>query len=164
MTTKMTTDEPSTRVIAKSRLLRPALLTLIAATALLAAGCGAVGQVSAKDGNASRGKTLFSGTGTCGSCHTLADAGTKGTIGPNLDDAFRYDKKQGFDLSTIRDVVRGQIAYATLHPSAGGPGMPSDLVNGQDARDVAVYVAACSGNDLPEVKQACTDALAVDAG
>ena len=32
------------------------------------------------------GKALFASAG-CGSCHTLADAGSSGTVGPNLDDA-----------------------------------------------------------------------------
>ena len=31
------------------------------------------------------GKTIFTGVGSCGSCHTLADAGTTGTVGPNLN-------------------------------------------------------------------------------
>ena len=31
------------------------------------------------------GKSIF--TSTCGGCHTLADAGTTGTVGPNLDQA-----------------------------------------------------------------------------
>jgi hypothetical protein len=89
---------------------------------------------------------------TCGSCHKLADAGTQGTIGPNLDEAFRYDKCQGFQESTIRDVVRGQIAYATSNPGTsdpvtGGPvtGMPDNLLRGQQARDVSVYVAKVAG-------------------
>jgi cytochrome c oxidase subunit II len=34
-----------------------------------------------------QGKTLF--TQQCGSCHTLADAGTSGQVGPNLDDALK---------------------------------------------------------------------------
>jgi mono/diheme cytochrome c family protein len=75
----------------------------------------------------------------CASCHTLADAKAQGKIGPNLDDAFSSDKSQGFSEQTIRDVVRGQIAY----PEAP---MPSNLVEGQDANDVATYVAKCSGN------------------
>jgi cbb3-type cytochrome c oxidase subunit III len=33
--------------------------------------------------NATSGKDIF--TANCGSCHTLADAGTNGTVGPNLD-------------------------------------------------------------------------------
>ena len=31
------------------------------------------------------GKSIFAST--CGGCHTLADAGTSGTVGPNLDQA-----------------------------------------------------------------------------
>ena len=40
------------------------------------------------------GKQVFSQT--CASCHTLAAAGTSGTIGPNLDDAFCAVREQGF--------------------------------------------------------------------
>jgi mono/diheme cytochrome c family protein len=85
---------------------------------------------------------------TCGACHTLADAGTKGTIGPNLDNAFAADKSKQFASSgteqTIRDIVRGQIAYAESDPGTGHPGMTPDLLRGQQARDVAVYVARCA--------------------
>jgi mono/diheme cytochrome c family protein len=93
-------------------------------------------------GDAAAGKKLFQNK--CGSCHTLADAGTKGTIGPNLDDAFRADKAQGFNLSTMRDLVRGQIAYPESDPGTGHPGMTPNLLHGQQARDVAVYVAQCA--------------------
>ena len=67
-------------------------------------------------------------------------------IGPNLDDAFHSVRvKQGFEESTIRDVVRGQIAYPTVDPPAGGEGMPANLVTGADADAVASYVAAVAG-------------------
>jgi len=127
--------------------------------ALLGAGCGAVSHIPASEvttANIARGKALFKST--CGSCHTLANAGTTGTIGPNLDNAFRSDKCQGFNESTIRDVVRGQIAYAASSTgvaqnvsgkgvNAGpGTGMPDNLVRGQQAKDVAVYVAQVAGN------------------
>ena len=74
----------------------------------------------------------------------MADANASGTIGPNLDNAFRYDKLQGFHISTIEDVVRGQIAYATQDFGTGVTGMPANILRGQQARDVAVYVAKCS--------------------
>lgn len=32
-----------------------------------------------------QGKSIFTGEGGCGACHTLADAGTTGTVGPKLD-------------------------------------------------------------------------------
>jgi cytochrome c553 len=64
---------------------------------------------------------------TCGGCHTLADAGTKGAVGPNLD-----------DLKPDAARVEHQIAV-------GGGAMPPKLLTGQDAKDVAAYVAAVAG-------------------
>jgi mono/diheme cytochrome c family protein len=97
-------------------------------------------------GNAANGKQLF--VKTCGGCHTLAAAGTSGTAGPNLDDAFAADKGPDFrskgTIQTIRDLVRGQIAYAESDPGTGKPGMPPNLLRGQQAKDVAVYVAQCA--------------------
>jgi cbb3-type cytochrome c oxidase subunit III len=124
-------------------------IALVASAALLAlAGCGSEGHVE-DPGNATAGKQMF--VASCGSCHTLADAGTKGVIGPNLDDAFRSVRvEQGFDESTIRDVVRGQIAYPTEHPPSGEPGMPANLVEGDDADAVASYVAAVAGLPVKE--------------
>jgi mono/diheme cytochrome c family protein len=90
-------------------------------------------------GDTSKGKQLF--TEKCASCHTLADAKSQGTIGPNLDDAFSSDKEQGFSEQTMADVVRGQIAYADPE----GP-MTPNLVRGSDADSVALYIAKCAGN------------------
>ena len=122
---------------------RAALLAV--AVALVAASCGSEGHVeNASSGN---GEALFKEH--CGQCHTLADAGTQGRIGPNLDDAFEHVRSdepgQGFDESTIRDVVRGQIAYPVEEPPTGEPGMPADLVEGEDADAVASYVASVAG-------------------
>jgi mono/diheme cytochrome c family protein len=119
---------------------RPAVAALLAATAVAAAGCGAVARVTS--GDPAAGKSVFKAN--CGSCHTLANAGTSGTIGPNLDAAFGPDKKQGFREQTIRDIVRGQIAYSDPNTGTGSPGMPSNIVRGQQAKDVAVYVAKCA--------------------
>jgi cbb3-type cytochrome c oxidase subunit III len=68
----------------------------------------------------------------------LAAAGSQGTIGPNLDDAFAADRRQGFKQSTIQNVVLDQIRLAAAP-------MPKNLVKGQDAQDVAAYVAAVAG-------------------
>jgi mono/diheme cytochrome c family protein len=110
-------------------------LRLIAPLALVAAlavtGCG---KRQAPD--LVKGKQLFAGKATCGSCHTLARANTKGMVGPNLDDAFAADKRDGLGNTTIRDFVLNQISY----PRRGSL-MPGMLVKGQNARDVAAYVA-----------------------
>ena len=117
---------------------------------LLASGCGTGGP--AKGGTASHGKDLFRGVGQCASCHTLADAGSRGQIGPNLDEAFRQSRSEGIKRSSIQNVVLDQIRYPTK-----GSGMPANLVKGQDAEDVAAYVALCAAAD-PKVaadKSAC---------
>jgi mono/diheme cytochrome c family protein len=118
--------------------------------ALAGAGCGALGYTSGK-ADRQNGKKLFvngkNGKPGCGSCHALADAGTTGTIGPDLDTAFAQALKTGMTESTIRQVVRGQIAYAITTTSTGAPGMPKNLVTGNDARDVAAYVAAAVVKD-----------------
>jgi len=86
-----------------------ALLLLALAIGLLAAGCldgtettatadtvvGTLPEAPASggsdipalalEGDAAAGKALF--TTNCGGCHTLADAGTSGAVGPNLDDS-----------------------------------------------------------------------------
>ena len=122
------------------------VVTLLAAAALLVAGCGGEETTGQEGANRSKGKTLFvSGAGgeqSCGSCHTLLDAGTAGTIGPNLDQALGYSCAQGFEESTIYSGVLGQIDLAQGT-------MPPDLVTGQDAVDVAAYVASVAGKDVP---------------
>ena len=120
------------------------MVGLVGLVAAVSAGCGAVGRVTSGDPVA--GKKLFQAK--CGSCHTLADAGTTGTIGPNLDEAFAADKSKIFrsagTVQTIRDLVRGQIAYPESDPGTGHPGMTPNLLHGQQARDVAFYVAQCA--------------------
>jgi hypothetical protein len=64
---------------------------------------------------------------TCGGCHTLADAGTHGTVGPDLD-----------QLKPDEQTVANQIKN-------GGGAMPAGLLTGQDLTDVAAYVAAVAG-------------------
>ena len=115
---------------------------LIAAliTALAASGCGTTGLSEAGTGDTTRGKELFKQK--CGQCHVLADAGTPGVIGPNLDDAFRQSRADGIGERTIQSVVRGQISYPVEEPPTGTAGMPADIVTGDDAESVAAYVAS----------------------
>jgi cbb3-type cytochrome c oxidase subunit III len=103
---------------------------------LLLAGCGTGGMAPAH-ADQQNGQKLFTSTG-CGGCHVLAAVGSQGSTGPNLDDAFAGSRKQGFKQSTIENVVLDQIREAN-------PPMPRNLVKGQDAVDVAAFVAAVAG-------------------
>lgn len=122
----------------KLRGLAGACAALVAA--LAATGCGTTGLPEAGTGDTTRGKELFKEK--CAQCHTLADAGTVGVIGPNLDDAFRQSRADGLGERTIQSVVRGQISYPVEEPTTGLPGMPADIVTGDDAESVAAYVAS----------------------
>ncbi len=124
----------------------------LAAAALLAAGCGVGGVASgAQRPDTQNGQQLF--TQKCAACHTLAAAGTNGTIGPNLDNAFAVDRQQGYAESSIENVVLDQIrlgsgpiaTYTTNKKFTTQTPMPANLVTGQDAVDVAAYVASVAG-------------------
>jgi mono/diheme cytochrome c family protein len=96
----------------------------------LALPLGACGR---DDSDLTNGKAHF--VEKCGSCHTLARAGTAGTQGPSLDAAFQTALADGIDRDTVEGIVHKQI----LHPRRNSI-MPAGLVKGDDARDVAAYV------------------------
>jgi len=113
-------------------------VVFIVAAVLLALTVAACGRDDPPD--LANGKSLFIGEGTCGSCHALARAGTKGTQGPDLDQAFAQARRDGINADTVEGVVIRQIA----HPRRNSI-MPADLVEGDDARDVAAYVGEAAG-------------------
>ena len=125
-------------------------LVFVCAAALLAAGCGTGGRASSHV-DVTNGEKLFKTSGQCAACHTLAAAGATATVGPNLDDAFAGDRAQHFKQSTIQNIVLDQIRLGSGPLSSGksktevATQMPSNLVTGQDAQDVAAYVASVAG-------------------
>jgi mono/diheme cytochrome c family protein len=72
-------------------------------------------------------KALFAHT--CGTCHTLAAAGTTAPIGPNLDRVGHLTRRY-----VLQRIQAGSLDAA----------MPSDLLVGRSARRVAAYVARVS--------------------
>jgi cytochrome c553 len=81
------------------------------------------------EGDAAAGKEVFLGPSACGTCHTLADAGTSGTVGPNLDDS------QPSSELVVDRVTNGQ---------GGMPAFGSSLSEQQIA-DVAAYITSVAG-------------------
>jgi cbb3-type cytochrome c oxidase subunit III len=112
-------------------------LAALAAVALAASGCGT------STADEERGRVLF--IENCGECHGMAEAGTSGTIGPDLDDAFASARSSGQTDSTIEGVVTAQVEYP--RPSNENPAvsMPPKIVTGQDLEDVAAYVGRWAG-------------------
>jgi mono/diheme cytochrome c family protein len=75
------------------------------------------------------GKTVFSAN--CGSCHTLSEAGTSGTIGPNLDDLEP-------DMATVEHQV--------INGGGAMPAFKGQLSSGE-IKAVATYVSAVAGSE-----------------
>lgn len=124
----------------------------LVAAALLGAGCGTGGVAKgAQRPDLNNGQQLF--TQNCAACHTLAAAGTNGTIGPNLDNSFAAARQEGYPDSSIENIVLDQIrlgsgpiaTYTTNKKFTPQTPMPANIVKGQDAIDVAAYVASVAG-------------------
>ena len=117
--------------MARARSVHSLAVLIPGALALFAAGGCAIKHPTA---DLVRGKQLF--VAKCGSCHTLSHATTSGTVGPNLDDAFRQDRADGVKSTSIQ----GLISYWIQYPNTQGA-MPAGIYKGQKAQDVAAYVA-----------------------
>ena len=128
------------------RLIAP-LVALVAAV-LVISGCGTTSP------DIARGRVLF--TKKCGICHTLAQAGTTGNVGPNLDEAFAAAREAGgFDGATVEGIVKAQVDNP--RPSNGNPAasMPEHTAEGTDLDDIAAYLgkyAGVAGAKPPEVE------------
>jgi len=58
------------------------------------------------------GRDTFTGDGGCGACHTLADAGTTGTTGPDLDSALRGQSEDEIRTDIVDPNARITAGYA----------------------------------------------------
>jgi plastocyanin len=121
----------------------------LATAGTLAAALGACGTDTVpENADLIAGKKAF--VKSCGSCHTLNRAGTKGNVGPNLDEAFRRALVDGFGRDTLRGVITNQINHPARVPKDSPAFMPPKLVDDKLAYDVASYVASVaslSGKD-----------------
>ncbi|MFZ1155936.1 MAG: plastocyanin/azurin family copper-binding protein [Solirubrobacteraceae bacterium] len=108
--------------------------------ALLGAGCLLLGVYGCGGVKRDEEANLITGTqefvAKCGSCHTLARAGTKGTVGPNLDEALHASLNEGLERSAVQTVVEGQVE----NPNKFGA-MPGGLASGTALTSIAAYVA-----------------------
>jgi mono/diheme cytochrome c family protein len=114
------------------------IAVVLALLVVAAAGCGgdddggaattAATTAETTEGSAD-GAAVFASAG-CGTCHTLAAAGSDGTTGPNLD-----------DLMPDEDTVEAQVR-------SGGGGMPAfeGQLSDAEIEAVATYVSESAGS------------------
>ena len=92
----------------------------------------------------------------CGTCHTLANAGTTGTRRPEPRHDLRHRARAGLRrLDDPRRRPRPDRVPGDARPPRAAPGMPAQTSStGQDARDVADYVAECARLPAQDAKDA----------
>ena len=127
----------------------------LAALVAVGAGCGS------EQPDLANGKRLYTGDvpkdykaknpnyQPCSACHALARADAAGGQGPSLDQAFAQSRADGMTKATVEGVVHDQINSPRVNSI-----MKPDIVSGDDARDVAAYVAevaAQPGKDIGEL-------------
>ena len=128
---------------------RPAkvlFLSVLFAAAVLATACGT--EKVTTPGSAAtihQGAVLFNQR--CGGCHTLSYAGTHGSA-QNVRTA-QFNNGPNFDVRCERPVAR--VLYAIQNGGFSGVIMPQNIVVGQQAIDVAEFVATYSGHKQPKI-------------
>jgi mono/diheme cytochrome c family protein len=135
---------------------------------LAACGSMALGLTACENDNVPRDADLVAGKKAfvqkCGACHVLNRAQTKGTQGPNLDDAFRQALKDGFGRDTVHGVVFDQIRHPADVPESSPAYMPPKLVTGKTAFDVASYVASVASRPGKDEGKLATAVAAAGSG
>lgn len=89
---------------------------LIALTTGIGGGSGAAPRAASAGVAQDSGRAAFARMG-CGSCHTLAAAGSRGEIGPDLDERLPGHTR----ASLVERITRGPAADGTFSP------MPDDF-------------------------------------
>jgi cytochrome c551/c552 len=101
------------------------------------------GSTGGAAGNADNGKTIFTGSGTCGGCHALAAAGTTASVGPALDDLAGDASKAGEPLDAfIKSSIVDPGAFVAAGYSDGV--MPATFGSSLSASDIDDLVAFIS--------------------
>jgi mono/diheme cytochrome c family protein len=94
------------------------------------------------------GQSLFQTN--CGTCHTLYSAGTDGNYAPNLDELLAPTGPPEGDPEKVKSTIKateGRVLNAVENGiNSGTPGrMPGGILNEQQAKEVAKFVATTAG-------------------
>ena len=123
---------------------RRALIACVAAAAAVAAGCAGPESVKlAENDPLYPGAKLFAER--CGGCHTLDAAGTQGSL-TQVTDREEVDGPNFNDRpETVDDVV-----FAIQNGGFSGAIMPENIATGEEARQIAEFVATYAGPQAPK--------------
>ncbi len=121
-----------------------ATTTVLLACAALLGACGSQGNQVAKTSPYYRGSVLF--RDHCSGCHTLSVVGAQGSA-TSIKDRV---KTNGPNFNIRKENVE-QVLYAIRNGGFSGAIMPENIVLGDDARDVAAFLAHYSGSQSQSV-------------
>jgi mono/diheme cytochrome c family protein len=113
------------------------MIALLACTTVLGA-CGSQGIQIAKTSLYYKGAVLF--RDHCSGCHTLAVVGAEGSA-TNITNRV---KTNGPNFNYRKENVE-QVLYALRNGGFSGEIMPENVLVGEDAKDVAAFLAKYSG-------------------
>jgi mono/diheme cytochrome c family protein len=122
---------------------RVLIAACLAAAASLGAGCGSSSVKLAKDDPDHAGAVIFAER--CGACHSLSVAGTQGsatkvTDKENVDGPDFDDRKE-----TAQDVL-----FAIENGGFSGAIMPENIATGEEAKQIAKFLAKYAGPGAPK--------------
>ena len=121
-----------------------AAATMLLATTGLLSACGSQGISVAKTSPYYKGAVLF--RDHCSGCHTLSVVGAEGSA-TSIKDRVRTN---GPNFNIRKENVE-QVLYAIRNGGFSGAIMPENLVVGNEAQDIAKFLAAYSGKQAKNV-------------
>jgi len=120
-----------------------AAATLLAVAGAISA-CGSQGISVSKSSSYYRGAVLF--RDHCSGCHTLSAVGAEGSA-TSIKDRV---KTNGPNFNIRKENVE-QVLYAIRNGGFSGAIMPENIVVGNDAKELATFLAAYSGKQSQSV-------------
>ncbi len=124
---------------------RSLLVLSLLAAAVFVSGCGSQDITVPQGTIAYEGAVIFAEK--CGGCHTISAAGTQGS--KPQGEINTKDRTNGPNFDTRKETYEDAIT-AIRQGGFSGAIMPGNIVTGDDAKAVAIFLAKYSGQDLKE--------------
>lgn len=122
---------------------RVLIAACLAAAASLVVACGSEGVKVSSSDSSHTGAVLF--VERCGACHTFSAAGTQGSATKVTD----KENVDGPNFDQRREKV-DDVLYAIENGGFSGAIMPENIATGQEAREIAEFVAKYAGPGAPK--------------